>query len=252
MNELHKTTEGEMTEIPNYINHIFDTFFELRGDRKSGDDDMVVGGLARIDGEKVIVINYQGQTNGDHVKLPNSEGYRKSLRLIELAKTFGKPIVIIVDIPKFQITSSPNQQRTDEALARVQEAMLNLNTPIIAIIAGKNNSAFSFELCVADRILAIDQAKFVVATQKKSAHKNISLPKAKQMDVQKLLELRLIDRIITNQENKSSVSKSESWQKIIKDELQKITHLDSEKLIEQRLDRLQTRFFSLKSIVSEI
>ena len=247
MNELHKTTEGEMTEIPNYINHIFDTFFELRGDRKSGDDDMVVGGLARIDGEKVIVINYQGQTNGDHVKLPNSEGYRKSLRLIELAKTFGKPIVIIVDIPEFHITSSPNQQRTDEALARVQEAMLNLDTPIIAIIAGKNNSAFSFELFVADRVLAIDQAKFMIAPQKKTSHN-----KAKQIDAQKLLELRFIDRIIANQKNESSVSKSESWHNVIKDELQRIILLDSEKLIEQRLDKLQNRFLSLKSIISEI
>ena len=85
-------------QVADYIDLVFDTFLELHGDRKSGDDSAVIGGLARLDGDKVVVVGYQRIRSVEMPKAPGPEGYRKCSRLIRLAEAFSKPVIIFIDI----------------------------------------------------------------------------------------------------------------------------------------------------------
>jgi acetyl-CoA carboxylase carboxyl transferase subunit alpha len=239
-------TESHKPIMIDHFNTIFDTFLELKGDRKSGEDSMVLAGLARIGGQKFITIGYQADKNADPLRLPGPEGYRKSLRLISLAEAFRKPLVIIIDIPEYHNKPAPNQQRIDEYFIRVQETMLYLNIPILAIIAGIHNSIFSFELCAADRILTFKRAKFILQQEVAPNGSESQIMKA-----QDLMKLGLIDRIVDYPSDSDLESIRNVWQKAILDELQQIAQTNSEILIDQRLSKLQTRLFSPKSIISK-
>lgn len=222
---------------------VFDDFLELKGDRKSGDDNMVLAGLARIGDQKLITIGYQGEKDSGEIRLPSPEGYYKSMRLISLAEAFKKPLVVIIDIPEFHATFAPIQQKIDESLAKVQELMLNLNIPIIAIILGTDNSAFSFDFCSADRILIPDWSTFTIQSK---------LSESQNLKSQELLKLNLIDRIVEYKSDDNLASVKGIWQAIIKDEFQNLSHINSEALLDQRFNKLQERFFSLKSVMSKV
>ncbi|HGJ66861.1 TPA: hypothetical protein ENS27_15995 [bacterium] len=244
--------ENNEYSTPDYINTIFNSFVELKGDRKSGDDNTVKAGLGRINNEKFVVIEYKSNKESNHFGLPNSDGYRKSLRLMDMAETFDKPVIIITDITEFHVLSAPYQQKNDEFLAKVQEKMVNLRVPIIAIIAGTYNSFFSLELCAVDRILIFDHSIFMFPFHQTSDFAEPSQLEIKQIKAQELLNLNIVDKIIFSSIDGDLNQISNKLRKDIQGEFQQIKQLDSKSLIEQRLNKIQARFLGYKKMMSEI
>lgn len=150
-----------------YIHHIFENFVELHGDRKAGDDNAIVGGLADLDGQGVVVI---GQQKGVNTKMrqyrnfgmANPEGYRKALRLMKLAEKFNKPIITFIDTPGAFPGIHAEEFGQAEAIARNLYEMIGLTVPIISIIIGEGASGGAIGIGVCDRLLMLENTWFTV------------------------------------------------------------------------------------------
>jgi len=207
---------------------------------------MVLGGLARLSGQKVIIIGYQEDTLAESVKFPGSDGYRKSIRLMNLAETFKKPVVVFIDIPK--IKHLPSQQKTDEYLVQALESMLNLSVPIVSAIIGTYNDSLVFDLCASDRVLMLEQATCEIPLPEKTS--DTKSAGTLHLKAQDLLGLHIVDRTIKCSSNRNPKSLGNAWKKAILDEIHQLSQNSTEVLIEQRLNSLQRRFSGLKSMKS--
>ncbi len=132
-----------------YIRLIFDSFLEMHGDRKSGDDTTVICGLARLDSYKVVVIGHQ--KTSDEPNMTSPAGYRKGLRLISLAEDFNKPVIVFIDA----MNLATYNQQTSESIARYMERMSSIMTPSIGVIMSRNTEALIPEICIVDRVINI-------------------------------------------------------------------------------------------------
>ena len=234
--------------IPEYINLIFDDFIELKGDRKSGEDKMVLGGLARLNGQKLVVISYRGDTSEGSIKTPASDGYRKSIRLMNLAESFGKPVVVLIDIPEIQSLSF--YQQRDEYFVQALESMINLKVPVVSAIIGTYNSYLTFDLCASDRVLMTEKAICVFSF---SCDVTDNDPvDVLRLDIQDLLKLNLVDRMVECSLDSDNKSVGNAWKKALLDEISQLSQIDSEVRIGQRFIKLQTRFSNIKSMKSGI
>jgi acetyl-CoA carboxylase carboxyl transferase subunit alpha len=144
-----------------YIKLIFTDFIELHGDRNFGDDHAIVGGLARLDGEPVMVIGHQkGRDTKEKVfrnfGMPHPEGYRKALRLMEMAERFKLPIISLVDTPGAFPGIGAEERGQAEAIARNLRDMSRLSVPIIVTITGEGGSGGALGIAVGDRILMLE------------------------------------------------------------------------------------------------
>ena len=150
-----------------YIKRICDKFIELKGDRFYGDDRAMVGGLAEIDGRRVMLI---GQQKGVNTKMrqernfgmPNPEGYRKALRLMKLAEKFEIPIVTFIDTPGAYPGIEAEERGQAEAIARNLFEMVGLRVPVICIIIGEGASGGALGIGIGDRILMLENAWYSV------------------------------------------------------------------------------------------
>ena len=150
-----------------YIHHVFTDFIELHGDRNFGDDHAIVGGLARLDGEPVMVIGHQkGRDTKEKVYrnfgMPNPEGYRKALRLMEMAERFKLPIITLVDTPGAFPGIGAEERGQAEAIARNLREMARLTVPIIVVITGEGGSGGALAIAVGDRVLMLEFAVYAV------------------------------------------------------------------------------------------
>ncbi len=150
-----------------YINHIFSDFTELHGDRNFGDDHAIVGGLARFDGQPVMVIGHQkGRDTKEKVfrnfGMPNPEGYRKALRLMQMAEQFKLPVITFVDTPGAFPGIGAEERGQAEAIARNLREMASLRTPIIVCITGEGGSGGALAIAVGDRILMLEHSVYAV------------------------------------------------------------------------------------------
>jgi acetyl-CoA carboxylase carboxyl transferase subunit alpha len=150
-----------------YIHHIFSDFIELHGDRNYGDDHAIVGGVARLDGEPVMVIGHQkGRDTKEKVYrnfgMPNPEGYRKALRLMKLAERFKLPIITLVDTPGAFPGIGAEERGQAEAIARNLLEMARLNVPIVVVITGEGGSGGALAIAVGDRVLMLEFAVYAV------------------------------------------------------------------------------------------
>jgi acetyl-CoA carboxylase carboxyl transferase subunit alpha len=150
-----------------YIKLIFTDFIELHGDRNFGDDHAIVGGLARLDGEPVMVIGHQkGRDTKEKVfrnfGMPHPEGYRKALRLMEMAERFGLPIVTLVDTPGAFPGIGAEERGQAEAIARNLREMSRLRVPIVVTVTGEGGSGGALGIAVGDRILMLEFAVYSV------------------------------------------------------------------------------------------
>jgi acetyl-CoA carboxylase carboxyl transferase subunit alpha len=205
---------------------------------------MVLGGLARLSGQKVIIIGYQEDTLLESVKFPGSDGYRKSIRLMNLAETFKKPVVVFIDIPK--IKHLPSQQKADEYLVQALESMLNLSVPVVSAIIGTYNDSLVFDLCASDRVLMLEQATCEIPLPKKTS--DTEPAGILHLKAQDLLGLHIVDRTIKCSSNRNPKSLGNAWKKAILDEIHQLSQISSETLAEQRLNSLQTRLSNFKSV----
>ncbi len=146
---------------------LFEDFVELHGDRVFGDDKAMVGGLARFDGEPVIVIGHQkGRDTRENIArnfgMPHPEGYRKALRLMELAGKFGKPLLTFIDTPGAYPGLGAEERGQGEAIARNLREMAGLGTPIVCVVTGEGGSGGALAIGVGNRVLMLEHAIYSV------------------------------------------------------------------------------------------
>ena len=146
---------------------LLDDFVELHGDRVFGDDLAIVGGLAIFEGEPVVVLGHQkGRDTRENIArnfgMPNPEGYRKALRLMQLADKFSKPIVTFIDTPGAYPGLGAEERGQAEAIARNLREMAALRTPVIAVVTGEGGSGGALAIGVANRVLMFEHAIYSV------------------------------------------------------------------------------------------
>lgn len=191
-----------------YIDGVLDGFVELHGDRHYADDAAIVGGLARLDGLPVMVIGHQkGRDTKEKLKrnfgMPRPEGYRKALRLMQMAERFNLPIITFIDTPGAYPGIGAEERGQSEAIARNLFEMSKLKTPIISIVIGEGGSGGALALGVCDRLFLLKYSTYSVISPEgcasilwKSADKAAQAAEAMAITSTKLLAHGLIDGII--------------------------------------------------------
>ncbi len=150
-----------------YIRVLFEDFIELHGDRLYGDDAAIVSGLARFEGQGVVVIGHQKGRDtrekiGRNFGMPHPEGYRKALRLMQLAEKFGKPVLTFIDTPGAYPGLGAEERGQAEAIARNLRAMAGLRTPIVAVVTGEGGSGGALAIGMGNRVLMLEYAIYSV------------------------------------------------------------------------------------------
>lgn len=150
-----------------FIRLLTQDFVELHGDRVFGDDHAIVGGLAQFEGRSVVVIGHQkGRDTREKLfrnfGMPHPEGYRKALRLLQLAERFAKPVITLIDTPGAYPGIGAEERGQAEAIARNLREMAGLRTPIVAVVTGEGGSGGALALGVADRVLMLEHAIYSV------------------------------------------------------------------------------------------
>ena len=191
-----------------YISGLFTDFLELHGDRGFADDPAIVGGIARFNGEPVMVIGHQ---KGRDVKerqyrnfgMPRPEGYRKALRLMRLAEKFQIPILTFIDTPGAYPGIGAEERGQSEAIARNLYVMSELRTPIICTIIGEGGSGGALAIGVGDRTLILQYSTYSVISPEgcasilwKSADKASVAAETLGITAERLLSLELVDKIV--------------------------------------------------------
>ncbi|MGL5554050.1 MAG: acetyl-CoA carboxylase carboxyl transferase subunit alpha, partial [Aeromonas veronii] len=191
-----------------YIEHIFTDFDELAGDRAYADDKAIVGGIARLDGEPVMVIGHQkGRETKEKIKrnfgMPRPEGYRKALRLMEMAERFKMPIITFIDTPGAYPGVGAEERGQSEAIARNLKVMAGLTVPVVCTVIGEGGSGGALAIGVGDRVNMLQYSTYSVISPEgcasilwKSADKASVAAEAMGITAQRLKELKLIDHVI--------------------------------------------------------
>jgi acetyl-CoA carboxylase carboxyl transferase subunit alpha len=226
------------SRIISYINLIFDSFIELHGDRKSGDDDTVIAGLARLDGQKVVAIIYHNPQPLEVDQITKPEGYRKCSRLIQLAQSFSKPIIAFINISnKPTLLPSEQQHQINEAISRNLEEMACLTTPVIGVITDEDNLTAAFDVCAPDCLIILK------SSDNSSDEENII---SLDLSIKDMLDRNLIQRIVEINPEEDFSSSSHLLKKAISEELKMLMQIDPEHLVKKRLDRIQYQFLSFR------
>ncbi len=150
-----------------YIKNIFDDFIELHGDRCYGDDKSFVCGIAYLEKMPVTIIAEQkGKTTKENMQrnfgMPNPEGYRKAVRLMKQAEKFNRPVITFIDTPGAYPGMGAEERGQGEAIARSMFEMSKLKVPIIAVVIGEGSSGGALAICVADKILMLENAIYSI------------------------------------------------------------------------------------------
>jgi len=191
-----------------YIENIFTDFEEFHGDRAYADDNAIVGGIARLDGESVMVIGHQKgrdvqQRTLRNFGMPRPEGYRKALRLMQTAERFKLPILTFIDTPGAYPGVGAEERGQAEAIARNLKVMSSLRVPIICTVIGEGGSGGALAIGVGDRVNMLQYSTYSVISPEgcasilwKSADKASTAAEAMNITATALKELNLIDNII--------------------------------------------------------
>ena len=192
-----------------YVNEVFTDFHELHGDRSFSDDLAIVGGLARFNGQAVMVIGHQkGRDTKERALrnfgMPRPEGYRKALRLMGLAEKFDLPILTFIDTPGAYPGVDAEERGQSEAIGRNLLEMSQLKVPVIATVIGEGGSGGALAIAVADTVLMLQYATYSVISPEgcasilwKSAERAADAAEALGLTAHRLKALGLIDRIVS-------------------------------------------------------
>ena len=191
-----------------YIPHLFTDFDELHGDRHFGDDKAIVGGVARLEGKPVVVIGQEkGRTVPEKVArnfgMPKPEGYRKALRLMEMAERFKLPVLTLIDTPGAYPGIDSEERGISEAIAKNLAVMSRLRTPIICTVIGEGSSGGALGIGVGDHVNMLQYATYFVISPEgcaniiwKTAEKAPLAAEAMGVTSKTLLELGIVDHMI--------------------------------------------------------
>ena len=239
----------ERPHFKHYIEAMFEDFMPLAGDRAFGDDQAIMGGLARLHGRRVMVI---GHEKGDDTQsrlrhnfgMGKPEGYRKAIRLMELADRFGIPVVSLVDTSGAFPGIQAEERGQAEAIARSTEQCLALGVPMIACIVGEGGSGGAVALAAADRILMFQYAVYSVISPEgcasilwRTGDKAADAAQAMKMTADDLKALRVIDRIVPEPiggAHRDHGMAAAALATAIDEELEALAGFSSKELLQQR------------------
>ncbi|MDD7970734.1 acetyl-CoA carboxylase carboxyltransferase subunit alpha [Roseinatronobacter alkalisoli] len=191
-----------------YVDTLFDEFTSLAGDRGFAEDEAVIGGLARLKGRAVVVI---GQEKGHDTQsrlrrnfgMARPEGYRKAMRLMDIAHRFGLPVITLVDTPGAYPGKGAEERGQAEAIARCTQKCLNLGVPLVSVIIGEGGSGGAVAFATANRIAMLEHSVYSVISPEgcasilwKDSEKMREAAEALRLTAQDLKKLAVIDRII--------------------------------------------------------
>ena len=191
-----------------YVAGLFDEFMPLAGDRAFGDDQAILGGFARLGGQRVMVIGHEkGDDTTSRLRhnfgMGKPEGYRKAIRLMELADRFGLPVITLVDTSGAFPGVQAEERGQAEAIARSTEQCLSLGVPMIAAVVGEGGSGGAIALAAGNRVLMFEHAIYSVISPEgcasilwRTAERASDAATAMQVTAQSLFDLGVIDRIV--------------------------------------------------------
>lgn len=238
-----------------YIEHIFTEFEELAGDRAFADDKAIVGGLARLDNRPVMVIGHQkGRSVKDKVKrnfgMPAPEGYRKALRLMQMAERFKLPIFTFIDTPGAYPGVGAEERGQSEAIARNLREMSTLKIPVICTVIGEGGSGGALAIGLGDKVNMLQYSTYSVISPEgcasilwKSADKASTAADVMGLTADRLKDLKLIDNIIQEPlggAHRNYIQMAQNLKLRLLTDLADLDVLDQESLLDRRYQRLMS------------
>jgi len=237
-----------------YIKHLFTDFNELHGDRNYGDDHAIVGGLARFDGQPVMVVGHQkGRDTKEKVfrnfGMPNPEGYRKALRLFRMAEQFNLPIITFVDTPGAYPGIGAEERGQAEAIARNLREMSELKVPIIVCITGEGGSGGALAIAIGNRVLMLEHSVYAVISPEGCAAilwsdgtKGPQAAEALKPTAQDIIGLGVIDEIIhepVGGAHRDHEATAQAMASAIRSHLAELKKLSPDELVEDRYQKFR-------------
>ncbi|MCT8720377.1 acetyl-CoA carboxylase carboxyl transferase subunit alpha [Glaesserella parasuis] len=236
-----------------YIERIFTEFDDLAGDRAFADDKAIVGGIARLDGRPVMVIGHQkGRTVKEKVKrnfgMPAPEGYRKALRLMQMAERFNMPIITFIDTPGAYPGIGAEERGQSEAIARNLREMSTLKVPVICTVIGEGGSGGALAIGVGDKVNMLQYSTYSVISPEgcasilwKSAEKASTAAEVMGLTAPRLKELELIDNIVPEPlggAHRNFDEMAANLKQRLLEDLADLDPLNAEALLDRRYQRL--------------
>jgi len=237
-----------------FFNLLLEDFVELHGDRVFGDDKAIVGGLARFDGEPVVVLGHQkGRDTRENIArnfgMPHPEGYRKALRLMQLAAKFGKPILSFIDTPGAYPGLGAEERGQAEAIARNLREMAGLPTPIVCVVTGEGGSGGALAIGVGNRVLMLEHAIYSVISPEGcaailwgDAAKASEAAELMRVTAPDLLRLGVIDGIVPEPAggaHRNWKATAANLRTALRDQLWQLKSRSPEQLVEERYDKFR-------------
>ena len=238
-----------------YINLIFTDFEELHGDRAYADDPAIVGGMARIDDKPVMIIGQQkGRDTKEKIRrnfgMPRPEGYRKALRLMEMAERYKLPILTFIDTPGAYPGVGAEERGQSEAIAKNLLVMSTLKTPIVCTVIGEGGSGGALAIGVGDKLLMLQYSTYSVISPEgcasilwKSSDKASEAAEAMGLTAPRLKELGFVEEIIEEPLGGAHRNIELTAQRVkaaLLNSLESLGSLSIEALLEKRYERLMS------------
>ncbi|HEY6864208.1 MAG TPA: acetyl-CoA carboxylase carboxyltransferase subunit alpha [Burkholderiales bacterium] len=238
-----------------YIAAMFTDFEELHGDRSFADDASIVGGLARLNGQSVMVMGHQkGRDTKEKILrnfgMPRPEGYRKAMRLMRLAEKFGVPVITFVDTPGAYPGIGAEERGQSEAIGRNLYEMAGLRTPVVVTVIGEGGSGGALAIAVGDVVQMLQYATYSVISPEgcasilwKSADKAPEAAETLGITASRLKTLGLIDRILNEPlggAHRDPAAMALTIKKSLQDALRALAEKDITTLVEERFERLMS------------
>ena len=236
------------------VNLLLEDWVELHGDRVFGDDKAIVGGLALFEGEPVVVIGHQkGRDTRENIArnfgMPHPEGYRKALRLMQLAARFAKPVITFIDTPGAYPGLGAEERGQAEAIARNLREMAGLPTPVICVVTGEGGSGGALALGVGNRVLMLEYAIYSVISPEGCAAilwgEATKAPEAAEImrvTAPDLLKLGVIDAIVpepVGAAHRNWDAAAASLRAVLREQLWELRSKSEAELIEERQEKFR-------------
>ena len=238
-----------------YLSRIFTEFTELHGDRHFAEDGAIVGGVARLDGHPVVVVGHQkGRTTKENIDrsfgMPRPEGYRKALRLFDMAERFRMPVISFIDTPGAYPGVGAEERGQAEAIARNLHVLSTLDVPVLCTVIGEGGSGGALAIGVADCVMMLQYSTYSVISPEgcasilwKSAERAPDAAQAMGITSDRLHELGLVDRIVAEPlggAHRDPDSVAKALKAALVEELEALVSLDIEPLKRRRYQRLMS------------
>ncbi|MBL0041906.1 MAG: acetyl-CoA carboxylase carboxyltransferase subunit alpha [Xanthomonadales bacterium] len=237
-----------------YIGHICEEFHELAGDRAFADDAAIVGGLGRIEGKSVVIIGHQkGRDTKQKIRrnfgMPRPEGYRKALRLMQMAERFHLPLLTLIDTPGAYPGVGAEERGQSEAIARNLLEMAKLRVPIVCTVIGEGGSGGALAIGVGDRVNMLQFSTYSVITPEgcasilwRSAERAKDAAEAMGMTAARIHEHGLIDQIIPEPlggAHRDPKTTADNLKAVVLSQIAELEKLDRDVLLTRRYEKLR-------------